>query len=50
LKATPALWVAGLLFALASAGCSFLIGVSEDPVVDAFPADASAADEDASPR
>lgn len=41
-----ALLLAGLLLALGTAGCSFLLGVSEDPVVDA----ADARDEDATPE
>jgi len=41
-----ALFLAGLLLALATAGCSFLLGVSEDPLVDA----SDAGDEDAAPE
>jgi hypothetical protein len=49
LRAGRALLLAGLLLAFASAGCSFLLGVSEDPVLDALDApDApDATDEDA---
>jgi hypothetical protein len=49
LRTGRALLLALLLLALASAGCSFLLGVSEDPVVDASDApDApDAPDEDA---
>ncbi|HSO40487.1 MAG TPA: hypothetical protein VLT33_48505 [Labilithrix sp.] len=43
-----ALGLAALLLALASVGCSWLLGVSEDPVVDAPAADAG--DEDAAPE